>query len=202
MAEVDQAARAQQRRAAVRVVGTTLRGFLELAVVGAVAWVVWWTPPKGTAFEGQFSYVLEQVEGSVSGTATYLVVAGVAGLVGGLVAAVVHRAYPWLTLATVAGAGLLAGWVLAALGRALGPEDASSVAERSADGSTVLLDLRIEGWGAYAAMPAGALLGVAIVFLLWPTPAATAKAPAERPAQVPAQVPAHVPAEPPAEPRG
>jgi len=155
---------------ALRLLGTTLRWFLEVAVVGAVAWVVWWTPPEGAAYDGQFTYVLDQVEGSVSGTAIYLVVAGVAGLGAGLLTAVVHRRLPWLALGAVTVSGLVAGWVMAALGRALGPDAASDVAERSADGSTVLLDLRVEGWGAYAAMPAGAVLGVALVFLLWPSP--------------------------------
>ncbi|MDT9592723.1 hypothetical protein RDV89_06575 [Nocardioides zeae] len=144
----------------------TVRLFLELAVVGAFVWFWWWHPVTGVASGGEFYWRTTSIEGSITGTARYLVVATVVGLVGGLLAARRHGRQPWGALGVSVAAGVAAGLLMALTGHLLGPEDADAVAARSEDGSRVLVDLRVEGTGAYLAAPAAALTATAGVFLV------------------------------------
>ncbi|MFW6775291.1 hypothetical protein ACOACO_13475 [Nocardioides sp. CPCC 205120] len=145
-----------------------VRLFAEVAVVAALLWSWWWHPATGFASGGEFYWDPRSIEGSITGTASYLVVASVAGFLAGAVVAARHLARPWLALGTTALAAAAAGVLTAWLGHLLGPEDPVDVAARSADGSRVAIDLQVEGLGAYAAMPAAALSAVALVLLLWP----------------------------------
>lgn len=140
--------------------------FAGLSVVGALVWFWWWTPAHGVVAGGEFYWRSTNIESSITGTAKYLIVASLTGFVAGMGVARRLRARPWIGLAACAVFGALAGWFLAALGHLLGPEDADAVAARSADGSQVLSDLSVEGIGAYAAMPAGALLAIAVTYLI------------------------------------
>lgn len=142
------------------------RLFVEVAVVGAFVWFWWWHPATGVAAGGEFYWPAPSVEGAITGTGTYLVVASVAGLLAGGVAAVRLGDHPWVALvgSLVAGAG--AALLMAYVGHLLGPEDPATVAARSEDGTRVVGGLRVEGLGAYAAFPAAALLAVALVLLL------------------------------------
>ncbi|MDF9716570.1 hypothetical protein INN71_05860 [Nocardioides sp. ChNu-153] len=152
----------------VRDVLRVVRLFAEVAVVAALLWSWWWRPSTGFAANGDFFWDPRSIEGSITGTASYLVVASAAGFLTGAVVAVRHLARPWVALGATglaaAAAGVLTGWI----GHLLGPEDPVEVAARSADGSRVAIDLQVEGIGAYAAMPAAALSAVALVLLLWP----------------------------------
>ncbi|HEY1134843.1 MAG TPA: hypothetical protein VGE77_09720 [Nocardioides sp.] len=139
---------------------------VQVAVVGALVWVWWWHPGSGVASGGEFYPRVTSIEGTITGTASYLVVAGAAGAVVGGVAAWRLRDRPWVALLGSVVVALAGSVVLAWLGHLLGPEDPLAVAARSADGTRVPYDLVVEGRGAYAAMPAGAATAVALGFLL------------------------------------
>lgn len=138
----------------------------QLGVVGALVWVWWWHPGSGVASGGAFYPRVTSIEGTITGTAAYLVVAAAVGVALGVVAVVRLRRRPWVALLGSVLAGAAGGVVLGWLGHLLGPEDPATVAARSADGTRVPYDLVVEGWGAYAAMPAGAVTVVAVAFLL------------------------------------
>lgn len=139
---------------------------VQLGVVGALLWFWWWHPGSGVASGGEFYPRVTSIEGTITGTAAYLVVAAATGGVVGAVAAWWHRDRPWVGLAGAVVAAAVGGVVLAWLGHLLGPEDPATVAARSADGTRVPYELVVEGWGPYAAMPAGAVTIVALAFLL------------------------------------
>jgi hypothetical protein len=162
----------------------------QLGVVGALLWSWWWHPGSGVASGGEFYPRVTSIEGTITGTAAYLVVAAVAGGVLGAVAAWRHRDRPWVGLLGAVLAAAVGGIVLAWLGHLLGPEDPVTVAARSADGTRVPYDLVVEGRGPYAAMPAGAATVVALAFLLLPRrgDGAVAGEPDEEPTDVDRQV--------------
>lgn len=147
-----------------RLLGVT-RLFGEVAVVGALLWVWWWHPASGVVQGGEFYWPPTSIEGSITGTASYLVVASVAGLLAGVRAAWRLGDLPWVAVGSSLVLGGVAGVVLARVGHLLGPTDAATVAARAADGSRVLTDLRVEGLGAYAALPAAAVLATGLVLL-------------------------------------
>ncbi|WZH53261.1 MAG: hypothetical protein PIR53_04520 [Nocardioides alkalitolerans] len=162
----------------------------QLGVVGALLWSWWWHPGSGVASGGEFYPRVTSIEGTITGTAAYLVVAAGAGGVLGAVAAWRHRDRPWVGLLGAVLAAAVGGIVLAWLGHLLGPEDPVTVAARSADGTRVPYDLVVEGRGPYAAMPAGAATVVALAFLLLPRrgDGAVAGEPDEEPTDVDRQV--------------
>lgn len=139
---------------------------VQLGVVGALVWFWWWHPGSGVASGGAFYPRVTSIEGTITGTAAYLVVAAAVGALLGVVAVAWLRGRPWVALLGSVLAGAVGGVVLGWLGHLLGPEDPVTVAARSADGTRVPYDLVVEGWGAYAAMPAGAVTVVALAFLL------------------------------------
>ncbi|GAB3088487.1 hypothetical protein [Nocardioides zeae] len=138
----------------------------QLGVIGALVWVWWWHPGSGVASGGEFYPRVTSIEGTITGTAAYLVVAAAAGGVLGAVAAWWNRDRPWVGLLGAVLAAAVGGLVLAWLGHLLGPEDPVAVAARSADGTKVPYELVVEGRGAYFAMPAGAATVVALALLL------------------------------------
>ncbi|HQR25919.1 MAG TPA: hypothetical protein PLP61_02665, partial [Nocardioides sp.] len=60
----------------------------------------------------------------------------------------------------------LAGWVMARVGRALGPADPDREAATAPDLTALPLDLRVHGVSPYLLLPAGALAGLAGIVLV------------------------------------
>jgi hypothetical protein len=148
------------------------------AVAGALAGVVWewlWTPPVGVVIRHEWLVGLSGLRSEFSATGLYVVVASVAGLlVGALCGLFLDRA-ELVTLAAVLVGAVLAGWIMAQVGQALGPPDPRQLAETASNGTRLPSDLRIVGkiWpprsirdpSPYVAFPAGATLGLAVVLL-------------------------------------
>ena len=138
------------------------------AVVGALAGVVWewvWAPPTGVVLDHQFLLDGEGLRSAFSGTALYVLVASLAGLLLGVGVAVLCDGSELLTLAAVVVGAVLAAWLMHLVGTSLGPPDPGPVAERSEDLTRLPDELRVSGWSPFVAFPSGALLGVTVVFV-------------------------------------
>jgi hypothetical protein len=145
-----------------------------LAAGGAAAGVVWeglWDAPTGVVFQGAW---YPDPDAVFSGTALYVAVGVPAGFVLGALAALVPLRET-VTLAAVLIGSLLAGWLMYAVGHALGPgADPRALAASAPDLTRVPADLVLAGRAesaapyrstAVVAFPVGALAGLALVYL-------------------------------------
>lgn len=137
-----------------------------LGVVGAFVWHWIWTPVHGVVVSHQWTPTdalgLQQ---EFSATGWYVVVALVAGLVGGLAAGLIGWRAPVLTLVAVVVGSVLATWLMLTLGGALGPTDPDTLAKTAADGTKLPSALQVSGHSPWAAFPSGALVGMLVVFI-------------------------------------
>lgn len=141
---------------------------LAFAVAGAAAGVVWewvWTPPTGVVVKGEYILDGNGVRDSFSGTAWYVVLAVLTGLLLGVLVAVSLEGWELVTLVLVTMGSVLAAWLMFAVGTALDPPDPVVVAERSKDLSRVPDELSVSGASPHIAFPSGALLGLAVVYV-------------------------------------
>ena len=139
-----------------------------LVAAGAVAGVVWewwWTPPTGVVVHHQWLQDENGLRAQFSGTGTYVVVAAVAGLVAGVVVSLVLARSELVTLVALLAGSLLAGWVMYKVGAALGPADPHHLATTAKDGTHLPGRLVVSGKTPLRAFPAGAVLGLTVVFL-------------------------------------
>ena len=116
----------------VRALRQVLLVLVVFAVAGALAGVVWewlWTPPTGVALDEQFLLDGDGLRGEFSGTGLYVVVAAVAGLLLGVLVAVLSDRDELVTLVVVAVGSVLAGWLMLRTGVALGPPDPAPLAQ-------------------------------------------------------------------------
>jgi len=137
------------------------------AAVGAIAGVVWewlWTPPVAVVAQHAVQPTLETVRGEFSGTAWYVIVASIAGLLTSCVLALAFDRREIVTLAAVAGGSVLAAWLMLRVGTGLGPADPKTVAAAAANGTKVPMELDVSGFSPYLALPGGALIGLVVVF--------------------------------------
>jgi hypothetical protein len=137
------------------------------AAVGVLAGVLWewlWTPPMAVAAQQAVQPTLESARGQFSGTAWYVVIASLAGLFTAAVLALAFDRREIVTLAAVLGGSALGAWLMLVVGTALGPADPQTVAATAADGTRIPMDLDVSGRSPYLAMPAGALIGLVVIF--------------------------------------
>ncbi|MEP9365536.1 hypothetical protein ABLE68_21390 [Nocardioides sp. CN2-186] len=138
-------------------------------VVGVLAGVVWqwlWTPAMGGVLDHKWAPAdAIALSEQFSSTGWYVVVGAVAGLVTGAVVALFLDRAPLLTLAAVLVGSALAAWLMYLVGTALGPADPTVLAKTAADGAMIPEQLTVPGKSPYIAIPVGALIGVALVFL-------------------------------------
>lgn len=128
-----------------------------------VLWHAWWAPPPtGVVVDGTVYF---RPDAEFAGTGQYLVVAGVAGLLLGLVVTYLLERDELVTLAACLLGAVAAGLLMAWVGHLLGPESAEAVAARTADFEEIPGDLHAGPASAYLAFPAGTLLGAVIVLL-------------------------------------
>lgn len=156
---------ASRRRAAAEL-GAVLGAF---ALAGAVAGFVWervWTPATGVVVDHRWrpedALALQQ---QFSGTGWYVVVGTAAGLLLGLVAALLVDRVPLLTLVAVVAGSALAGWLMLRVGVALGPADPRDLAASADDGTRLPAQLEVSGRSPFIAVPLGALVGLVIVLI-------------------------------------
>jgi hypothetical protein len=139
------------------------------AVAGALAGVVWqwvWTPTMGVVADHEWHAVdATGLQHEFSGTGWFVVVAAVAGLVAGIVAALFFDRVPLLTLAALVVGSAVATWLMVLVGTALGPSDPDSLARTAADGTKLPIQLTVSGHSPWIAFPTGALIGLVLVFV-------------------------------------
>lgn len=135
-----------------------------LAGVGVVAGVVWewvWTAPEGGVVDGTWVARDEaNLREAFSGTGWYVIVASLAGLVGGALVALFLERSPLVTLAGVVVGSVLGAFLMFRVGVALGPGDPAQAAGAEVPGA-----LDVSGSTPFLALPAGALVAVAMVFI-------------------------------------
>jgi hypothetical protein len=142
---------------------------LVLAVAGVLAGAVWewvWTPPTGVVVDHEWVALDESsLRGQFSGTAWYVIVGAVAGLVGGAVAALFLDRVPLATLVGVVVGSVLGALLMYRVGIALGPGDPVHAAATADEGAHLPARLAVSGHSAWIALPAGALVALTLVFL-------------------------------------
>lgn len=142
------------------------------AALGAVCGLVWeavWEPPVGVVRDGRWAPTLAGYEADADGTVLYVLVGAPAGLaLAALVAWLLDRV-PLVTLAAVFVGSVLAAWLMLVVGLEAGPPDPSTLAGEAADGTELPGRLEVHGAAPYAALPLGALTGLAMVYVFLPS---------------------------------
>lgn len=155
------------RRIAVDVVAI----LVVFAVVGVACGFLWehvWTPPAGLAYQHKWMLDGAGLPNDFSGTGLFALVGGVAGLVVGLVLAVLFDRDEVISLAAIMVGAALAAYLMWAVGKALGPPDPHTIARTADDFDPIPADLRVHGKAAFLAFPGAATLSAAAVFFLFP----------------------------------
>jgi len=153
-----------------------------LAAIGVAAGWIWfrlWDAPPGVVADHAWypdPYMSGQ-RADFDGIALYVLVALAAGVLGGALCALLLARAEVVTLVAVAAGSCLAGWLMALVGTGLGPADPQVLARTAADGTRLPGDLALTGLSPYAALPAGAIFALMVVFL--------ATVGGRRPAEVP-----------------
>jgi amino acid transporter len=144
-------------------------GVLVMAGAGAVAGVVWewlWTAPVGVVVDHRWVAQDEAgLRGQFSGTGWFVVVATLAGLVAGLVVALLLDRVPLLTLLAVVLGSAAATWLMLRVGAALGPADPAHLALTAKDGTHLPGQLDVSRRSPWVSLPAGALVALTLVFI-------------------------------------
>lgn len=153
-----------------------------LAALGALAGVVWnwaWTAPVGVVSDHQFLAENEaSLRGQFTSTGWFVVIASVTGLLGGALVALLLDRVPLLTLAAVIVGSAVATWLMLQVGAALGPADPHVLAKTAKEGTHLSSNLTVSSAASgdlprglgflrhspLIALPAGALVGLTLVF--------------------------------------
>jgi uncharacterized membrane protein YeaQ/YmgE (transglycosylase-associated protein family) len=101
-------------------------------------------------------------------TGWYVVIAVVAGLVVGILAAALARGRELWTLAAVLVGSLVAAWLMRAVGLHGAPPDPQAAAKHAADGTRLSGTFGRPGTAAFITWPLAAVLPVGLAFLLLP----------------------------------
>ena len=141
------------------------------AAAGALSGWIWysvWTPPRGVVIDQ--TWYLDPVEAGLRaefpGTGWYVVVALPAGLLVGAVCAYLLDRSELATLVAVAAGSALAAWVMLQVGLHLSPPDPHTLAKTAENGTELPGDLHVSRLPPKLSYPVGALLGLALVYLL------------------------------------
>jgi hypothetical protein len=142
---------------------------LVLAAVGALAGVVWdwlWTAPVGVVVDHRWVAEDEAgLRGQFAGTGWFVVVASVAGVLGGGLVALFLDRVPLMTLVAVAVGSAVATWLMLQVGAALGPTDPAQLALTAKDGTHLPGELSVSRHSPWVSLPAGALVALTLVFI-------------------------------------
>jgi hypothetical protein len=140
-------------------------GFAVAGVLAGVLWEAFWSPPSGFVVEEVWHLDNEGVQKDFSGTGLYVLVALPTGILMGVVSAVTARTHEVATLVAVVVGSSIAAALMSVTGHALGPPDPRPLAGGEEDLTAIPSDLRVVGTTPYAALPAGALTGLAVCFV-------------------------------------
>ena len=134
---------------------------------GGWLWYHLWDPPSGTVASGQWFTDEAGLRTQFQGLAWYVTIALSAGLVLGVLAAWLLDRSELVTLAAVVVGSALAAYLMLRVGTHLSPGDPHELAKTAQDGDKLKGALRISSWPPKGAFPFGALLGLAVVFLMF-----------------------------------
>lgn len=149
--------------------------FLAAGAGLGVLWEQLWTPTRGVVVrrqwfvvDDQLRYDLDGLRNQFSGTALFTSLGVGAGVVLGLLCALLLARHELRTLAAVAVGSFLGSVVMWQVGTRLGPRDPELLARDLPRGTVLPDDLELGSLGALVALPLGALLALAVVFFLLP----------------------------------
>ena len=131
------------------------------AVTALIAAVVWWrlTPlAEYTRTADNASMGEQELARQVNADGWFFVIAGVAGLLSGLVLHLWRKRDPVLMVVLVALGGLLSAWIMAQVGLALGQDDPAKTLPEAAVGDRIPLQLKVQATGIYVTWAVGALI--------------------------------------------
>lgn len=140
-------------------------------------WERWWTPTLGVVIDGTwvpgyradgdtFIFDFPSLGRFFDATAQYVVIGVAAGLVLGVLFALLGRRSEIVMLLAVLGGSLLAGLISYRLGTHLGPIDPTMLEATVGEATVLPANLTIEGATPFVAWPLGALLGLCVSYLL------------------------------------
>ncbi|MEZ5092384.1 hypothetical protein [Nocardioides sp.] len=155
---------------------------LGAGLAGAWVWESRWTPVTGVALHHEFVLDQQGAPADFTATGSYVVWALVFGLLAGLLAGVVTRGRELTTLVVLLVSAGVGGWLMVQVGQALGPPDPAALAKTLDDFTPMTADLRVHGVAPLLALPAGALLGLAVAYLTEVAFRGVRQPPAPRPA--------------------
>ena len=130
---------------------------------GGLLWRWLWTPLHGTVLDGTWYPATNSSDFSATGL--YVLIGLGLGLVLGVVSGLVTDRRELVTLGLVVAGSLLAAEVMRAVGAIGMPADPSVLARSAADGTQLPGTLIVRGWTPVVAWPAGALVGLFVVFI-------------------------------------
>ncbi|CAA9383746.1 MAG: hypothetical protein AVDCRST_MAG32-1833 [uncultured Nocardioides sp.] len=148
-------------------------GFTAAGALAGLAWEALWEPPTGVVIEDEWLMAPSGPDVSFSGTALYVLLALPVGVVLGALAGLL-RHHEVVTTGSVVLGSVVAGWVMYAVGHALGPPDPRVLAAGEPDYTQVPGDLVLAGPDettspylstAAVALPLGASGGLGFIYL-------------------------------------
>lgn len=142
-----------------------LAGFAVVGSLGGLGWEAWWTPPTGVVLEGTWFPDDQGVRDQFSATGRFVIVGLICGVLAGAACAWLVDRVELLTLGAVVAGSVLATWLMLQVGEAVAPPDPQVRAAEVADDTELPGTIEVTGTGAYAALPAGALTGLVVVFI-------------------------------------
>ncbi|WP_139981043.1 hypothetical protein [Nocardioides litoris] len=148
-------------------VPAVLVGAALLGLLGGLLWVTLWDPPQGVVQDGSWLFLdFPTIERIFSATGLYVVIGLLGGLLLGVVAAFCCRSPELAVLAAVTVGAALAAWLAHQVGTADSPVNPRLLALVSEEGTRLPGSLETPGRVQYVAWPMGALLGLAMTYLL------------------------------------
>lgn len=144
-----------------------LVAFAAAGAGGGWLWSTLWDPPRGAVQDHQWLYLdLPTISRVFSGTALYVAVGLGAGVVLGVLAALVCRVSELATLAVVLVGSVLAGLLAYHVGLVRSPANPRLLALVLPEGTELPGTLQVTGHTPFVAWPLGALLGLGVTYLL------------------------------------
>jgi len=131
-------------------------------------WFRLWDPPQGVAFEGKWYLDEDGLRGVFSSTGWFVVVAAGAGLVLGVVCALLFTRSELVTLLAVLLGASLATFLMWRVGLALSPADPHALARAAADGDHIPGRIEASGFSPFLVLPTMALGALALAYATLP----------------------------------
>jgi hypothetical protein len=141
------------------------------AVVGAAAGWLWhrlWEPPSGVVVDGRWYLDSAGLRGEFPSTAWFVVVAAGAGLLLGVVCALIFERSELVTLVAVVVGAALATYLMWKVGVSLSTDDPATLARSASDGDRIPARIEVSGRSPFLVLPAASLASLAVAYAGFP----------------------------------